>query len=460
MGGYIGARAGTISATVANVQDVTATDTTPEVTIVNSTHEDTDGGREGKVIFKGQQSGGEETTLAEIQGSHDGTADDEKGDLIFKTNDGSDGASPTERLRIDSDGSIITATLGTDNLKFGEGAGISIASGGNENILIGKDAGTALNTGDRNVSIGHTAFDSATDQTNNVAIGYNALSSVTASGDTLCTAVGSKALEANTAGYHNTAVGYGAQDANTHGIRNVSVGRDSLGADTKGSYSVAIGDSALAAQNNTSATDAFNTAVGPSAGSLITTGTKNTIIGGFNGNQHGWDMRTKSSASVISDGDGELQGLFYGVGNMTMKLSRVTTDGMNYHPNIMAAAENLSADFTTGAGIATIVTADYVLPYQRQVMLQVTVGTSAYWNHVTYMLTCNYSNVSATTLASVFNGSGNLTINSIGISFTGAYNSRKVAITLTPNGSTSLSNMDCYLHYAPSTYCGSSDLYV
>jgi len=106
MGGYIGARAGTISATVANVQDVTATDTTPEVTIVNTTHEDTDGGREGKVIFKGQQSGGEETTLAEIQGSHDGTADDEKGDLIFKTNDGSDGASPTERLRIDSAGFV------------------------------------------------------------------------------------------------------------------------------------------------------------------------------------------------------------------------------------------------------------------------------------------------------------------------------------------------------------------
>jgi hypothetical protein len=102
MGGYIGSRSVVLSTTAANVQDVTATDTTPEVTIVNSTHEDTDGGREGKVIFKGQQSGGEESTLAEIQGSHDGTSDDEKGDLIFRTNDGSDGASPTEAMRIDS----------------------------------------------------------------------------------------------------------------------------------------------------------------------------------------------------------------------------------------------------------------------------------------------------------------------------------------------------------------------
>ena len=72
----------------------------------NRTHEDTEGGRESIVTFKGEQSGGEISTLAQIQASHDGTADDEKADLIFKTNDGSDGASPTERLRIDSVGFV------------------------------------------------------------------------------------------------------------------------------------------------------------------------------------------------------------------------------------------------------------------------------------------------------------------------------------------------------------------
>ena len=116
MGGYVGARAGSLLATTAaEVQDLTATDTTPEVTIVNSTHEDTDGGREGKVTFKGQQSGGEESTLAQIQASHDGTADDQKGDLIFKVNDGSDGNSPTERLRIGSDGATTITTEGNED---------------------------------------------------------------------------------------------------------------------------------------------------------------------------------------------------------------------------------------------------------------------------------------------------------------------------------------------------------
>jgi len=117
MGGYIGARAGSLSTTTAaEVQDLTVTDTTPEVTIVNSTHEDTDGGREGKVTFKGQQSGGEESTLAQIQSSHDGTADDQKGDLIFKTNDGSDGASPTEVMRLDSSGNVGIGTSSPSDL--------------------------------------------------------------------------------------------------------------------------------------------------------------------------------------------------------------------------------------------------------------------------------------------------------------------------------------------------------
>ena len=39
-----------------------------------------------------------------------------------------------KRVRIDSNGSILTATLGTDNVHLGEGAGASIASGGNQNV--------------------------------------------------------------------------------------------------------------------------------------------------------------------------------------------------------------------------------------------------------------------------------------------------------------------------------------
>mgnify|MGYP002622215591 FL=1 len=84
------------------------------ITLQNATEEDTDGGRETTIIFKGEQSGGEISTLAEIEASHDGTADDEKGDLIFRTNDGSDGSSPTEVARIDSGGNLLVGTTSTN----------------------------------------------------------------------------------------------------------------------------------------------------------------------------------------------------------------------------------------------------------------------------------------------------------------------------------------------------------
>ena len=116
MSKYIGTPVVNISADTVDVTgDITTTDSTPEVTIVNNTHEDTDGGREGKVTFKGQQSGGEETTLAQIRAQHEGTSDDEKGELLFKTNDGSDGSSPTTALTINSEQKIGIGTTAPDN---------------------------------------------------------------------------------------------------------------------------------------------------------------------------------------------------------------------------------------------------------------------------------------------------------------------------------------------------------
>ena len=147
-----------VTDTVDVTGDITTTDATPEVIIVNDTHEDTDGGREGKLTFKGQQSGGEETTLAQVQASHDGSSDNEKGDLIFKTNGGSDGNSPTERMRIDSDGNVgigsnspntdlhiksatpIIRLEDTDTNAYGE---IS-ASSGDGNVFIKADEGNGV----------------------------------------------------------------------------------------------------------------------------------------------------------------------------------------------------------------------------------------------------------------------------------------------------------------------------
>ena len=84
------------------------THATPYITLHNSTHEDSDGGRESRLNFKGEQSGGEETTLARIEVGHDGSADDEKGYIDGYTNIGSDGNSPTKCFRFDANGTFST----------------------------------------------------------------------------------------------------------------------------------------------------------------------------------------------------------------------------------------------------------------------------------------------------------------------------------------------------------------
>jgi len=93
----------------------------PYVTVKNNTEEDTDGGRESRLIFEGEQSGGEISTLAQIEVSHDGAADDEKGKLVISTNDGSDGATPTTAVTIDSSQNVTLAgglTVGSGNVSL------------------------------------------------------------------------------------------------------------------------------------------------------------------------------------------------------------------------------------------------------------------------------------------------------------------------------------------------------
>ena len=131
---------------------------TPYVTLKNSTEEDTDGGRESRLIFEGEQSGGEISSLAQIEVSHDGTADDEKGKLIISTNDGSDGAAPTAAVTIDSNQRLLVGTDASRSVAalssqlFVEGttsdaSSIGIAANTNDTsgsfLALGKSRGTA-----------------------------------------------------------------------------------------------------------------------------------------------------------------------------------------------------------------------------------------------------------------------------------------------------------------------------
>tara|TARA_R100001443_G_scaffold117003_1_gene139490 strand:+ start:493 stop:1818 length:1326 start_codon:yes stop_codon:yes gene_type:complete len=171
MGGYIGARSGVglVNTTLGSVQDLTATDASPEVTLINNTHEDSDGGRESKVIFKGQQSGGEESTLAEIEANHSGSADDEKANLIFRTNDGSDGSSPTEAMRIQSDQKIGVGLSSNISSQLHVNSEVSLGPDNNNRMILGSTSGGVGSIG--TIEAGTASFSTATFKGGKVGIG-------------------------------------------------------------------------------------------------------------------------------------------------------------------------------------------------------------------------------------------------------------------------------------------------
>ena len=97
--------------------------TAPYLTLKNDTSENSDGGCESKIIFEDHAN----VTLAQIQGSHDGSSDDTKGDLIFSTHDGS---SLDEALRIDSAQLATFAAAATVTTNLTVGGDIILDDGG------------------------------------------------------------------------------------------------------------------------------------------------------------------------------------------------------------------------------------------------------------------------------------------------------------------------------------------
>ena len=239
---------------------------------------------------------------------------------------------------------------GVNNVALGNAA-LDTASGANGySVAIGTNALTAMTSGGSNVGVGYASGAAITTGGNNVAVGTEALDATTTGSSNV--AIGSAALRSNTTASNNTAVGYQAMYLNTTGVVNAAFGRETLASNTSGSFNTAFGTNALfsntTASNNTAVgyqagysntTGTNNTIIGYQAGyynvnsdstligqsagfnlsysgtgrntfigflsgSSVTSGRYNTILGSYNGNQGGLDIRTSSNNIVLSDGDG------------------------------------------------------------------------------------------------------------------------------------------------------------
>lgn len=142
---------------------------------------------------------------------------------------------------------------------------------GNNNIVIGRTAGN-INLGVRNTLIGH-----------NVGL--------TLTGDD-CTIIGNR-----------------AGDAITTGLRHTAMGVNALSATITNSDCTAVGYNALA-----TATGGSNIGLGSGAGSSITSGVGNVVIGGYTGSGAPISA-TGSNFLVLSDGQGNVRTYYDSSGN-------------------------------------------------------------------------------------------------------------------------------------------------
>ena len=168
-----------------------------------------------------------------------------------------------------------------NNTAGGSNALNSLTSGqGLSNTAFGKDAGTNITTGDNNTFVGFEAGASidgggSTTSTKNVAIGNQVMKLV--SGTDVATFTNNIAIG------HQVMYNYGTFGST---ITN----------------NIGIGNQALYAVRGTD-----NIAIGKFAGSAISSGTKNLVLGAYNGNSGGLDIRTQSNNIVLSDGDGNVR---------------------------------------------------------------------------------------------------------------------------------------------------------
>ena len=214
-------------------------------------------------------------------------------------------------------------TTGGSNTAVGRYA-LRQTTSGASNTALGNDALLSNTTASNNTAVGYQAGYLNTTGTRNLASGNLALYSNT-TGDNN-TALGSQSLQANTTAINNTSVGYASLNNNTTGASNVAVGKFALLNNTTASYNTAVGFEA-GYSNQTGAANVFvgenagyfntnqhNTFLGAGAGYFVTSGQKNTLLGRYNGNQHGLDIRTSNNNIVLSDGDGNPRGYYYSGG--------------------------------------------------------------------------------------------------------------------------------------------------
>jgi hypothetical protein len=243
---------------------------------------------------------------------------------------------------------------------------------GQQNTAVGTQALYTSTTGTDNTAIGANAMRSATTASYNTAVGINSLFSAT-TGTGLNTAIGRESMYSTTTGSSNTAVGQSALYTNTTGTNNVAVGIEALRSNTTAASNTALGGQAGFGIT----TGPYNTCVGYFAGYALTTGAGNTFVGSF---QSGG---TAGAGSAVTTGSKNVI-----LGGYTGSAAPISTTGSNYI--VLSDGDGVLRYWVDNSGFA------------NQYIPANTGGGFGFGNSVGYYLTLNNSSSAITQYAGIF----------------------------------------------------------
>ena len=244
-----------------------------------------------------------------------------------------------------------TNSTGPEFTAVGYKAGFYSTAG--YNTFVGHQAGLNQSSGDSNTYVGRgitaNAAAGATTGSNNTAIGNFALARLTSGANNV--AIGAASMQFNNTGGNNVAVGLNSLYSNASSGSNVAIGQSAMyGLNSAAGGNIAIGDEAMFSVNQSagtniaiglgalrgnSATGSGNIGIGQAALYPLTTGTANTIIGGYDG-------ATTPAGRYIDSGS-------YNVGIGANTLANVTSGGYNTAVGTGAIANN-NATHVTAVG--------------------------------------------------------------------------------------------------------------
>ena len=162
--------------------------------------------------------------------------------------------------------------------------------------------------------------------------------------------MGYQAGYTNTTGYENTLIGFQAGYLSTTARAITAVGYTAGYNVTTAQYGCFVGRGAGASVTTGTANNFFGVnASALGAGYYVTTGAKNTIIGGYDGNQGGLDIRTASNYIVLSDGDGNPRAYWDNNGLLTVGKSSGSGGPLTIFNNV--SSTNAACIFNGSANV-------------------------------------------------------------------------------------------------------------